>query len=279
MQIKDILIEAALKLRENGIETPRLDAEVLLSSVIKKERFYFYTHPEEKISHKNYVEFQALLKRRLNHEPIAYITGKKEFMGLDFIVRPGVLIPRPDTEILTEYAIELIGNNKNIKKVLDLCAGSGAIGLAIKENCPEIELVSSDISETALGIIRENSKSLGLETTVIESDLFENLKGQYDLIVSNPPYIKSSDIKTLSPEIREFEPEIALNGGLEGYDFYVDIASQAVNYLSPGGCLALEIGDCQAEEVTRILKDNAFKNISLIRDLGGRDRVLVAFRI
>ena len=209
-------------------------------------------------------------------KPIQYIIGRQEFMGIDFIVNENVLIPQPDTEILVEKTIKIL--NEYIKpKVLDLCTGSGAIAVSIAENIKEAEVYASDISNEALDVARTNDKQNKIK--FINSDLFHNIEEQFDVIVSNPPYIKTEEIKTLSKEVQN-EPKLALDGGQDGLYFYREIINQAHKHLISKGYLCLEIGEDQKEEVVNLIKTSQmYTNIKTYKDLGGNDRVIICQKI
>ena len=215
-----------------------------------------------------------LASLRLKHIPLAYILHKSNFFGRDFKVSNDTLIPRLDTEIVVQKAIELI-KLKNKAKVLDIGTGSGAIAITISLETGA-EVCAVDISEKALEVARENAKNLGADVEFLKSDLFENIKPQkFDVIVSNPPYIESEVIKTLSDEVKENEPIIALDGGNDGLKFYRKIAEKVSDFLNENGWLVLEIGFNQAKPVCEILKDK-FCEIKIFKDFGDNDRVIVA---
>lgn len=279
----ELLRDSALRLREAGIDTARLDAELLLADVLGCERISFYTHPECPVTEDEYQSFTKLLERRLAREPLAYITGTKEFMGEDFAVCPGILIPRPDTEVLVEKIIELFGPESERKEpaILDLCSGSGAIGLSAGIRLPGAKIVLSDVSETAVVTGRRNADSLSVNAEVRHGDLFETLlpDERFDLIVSNPPYIAEDEIKGLEPEVSVWEPRLALSGGADGYQFYRRIVSQAQSHLASDGVLMLEAGDGQAQTLRELLENAGYARIEEIRDLTGTVRGLAAFLV
>lgn len=213
------------------------------------------------------------VEKRLKHIPLAYIFGKTEFYGLEFIVSRDVLIPRLDTEILVERLIDEINSRNEIVDVLDIGTGSGAIAVTIaKETSARVTAV--DVSENALKVAKQNAKINNVKVNFIHSNLFENVKGKFDIIVSNPPYIESAEINKLMPEVKDFEPVLALDGGKTGLEFYEKIIEQAGIYLNSHGKLFFEIGYNQGEAVTNLMKDK-FKNIMCIKDYLGNDRVVI----
>ena len=215
------------------------------------------------------------IEKIANGVPLQHITHTQEFMKMDFFVNENVLIPRPDTEILVEEVINLAKKIDN-PKILDLCTGSGAIAISIAKNVPSAEVLAIDISEKALEVAKKNSQKLQAKVKFEKSNLFSNIgKMKFDIIVSNPPYIKKTDIKLLSNEVQK-EPEIALDGGYDGLDFYRKISNQAIDYLKFGSYLCFEIGYDQKEDVTEIIKNTKhFNNTYCKKDLFGNDRVIV----
>lgn len=224
------------------------------------------------IDEKQFGHYLTILEKRISGMPYAYITGHKEFMKLDFIVNNNVLIPRDDTEILVEEAIK-----KDKKNILDMCTGSGAIAISLAKYVSQSNVTACDISNDALDVAKQNAKLNNVEVKFICSDLFKNIEGKFDMIVSNPPYIPRNDIEDLQIEVKN-EPYIALDGGEDGLLFYKKIIDEAKNYLTDDGVLMFEIGYDQAQSVSKLLKDNNYKNIYVIKDLGENDRVVVAER-
>ena len=277
--ISQLLSESTKRLRENKILSPRLDVEILLAHELNVDRTYLLINSENKINESTVSNFEELVNRRLEGEPIAYITGHQEFMGLDFRVNHHVLIPRPDTEILVEYVINIVKSNNDRVTLLDIGTGSGAIALSIGKYCPNSTLTLLDISEEALNVARENSNILGIadQADYLLSDCFNELKKQkYDIIVSNPPYIPTLDIEGLQTEVRVFEPRGALDGGIDGLLFYKRIVEGAKKYLKGDGLIALEIGYNQGQDVMNLLKENGYCEIKIMKDYGNHDRVVVA---
>lgn len=216
----------------------------------------------------------ALARERASGKPLQQVLGNTEFYGLPFIVTSDVLCPRPETEYLVESALKIIADI-DAKSVLDLCTGSGAIAIAIKKLNSELKVAASDVSKAALSIARQNSEKNGVCVDFTESDLFENISGKYDFIISNPPYIKSEEIANLDDNVKEYEPHIALDGGVDGYDFYNKIIPQAKNFLNTGGYLAFEVGLGQADTVAETMEANGYMNIEIKRDLERNDRIVI----
>jgi release factor glutamine methyltransferase len=272
--VAQILLWAGKEL-ESSSETPMLDARVILAHVLGKDSIYVMTERDVVVPRAHEWVFRDAIERRKKGTPIAYITGMKEFMGMDFRVSESVLIPRADTEVLVEKAIEILQGRKEAK-VLDLCCGSGAIGLSIAKFIDGAHVVLADISQEAIVVSKENAVMLGLDGRVefVVSDLFEGISGNFDLIASNPPYISGNDMERLPKDVADFEPHGALYGGEDGLDFYRKITENAISRLSKVGVLIFEIGYDQGDEVMDIMKRNGFKGIQLLRDLSGRPRVV-----
>ena len=216
-------------------------------------------------------EYERVLEKRAEHIPLQYITGEQEFMGMKFKVNSNVLIPRQDTEVLVE---EVLKELEPDMEVLDLCTGSGCILLSILKNAPTVRGTGSDVSKQAILVAKENAKLHGLEAEWVRGNLFDNVSGCFDVIVSNPPYIPQGQIPALMPEVQLFEPLQALDGGEDGLDFYRKIAALAPDYLKEGGLLFFEIGCDQAEDVERIMEEQGFAELSVVKDLAGLDRVV-----
>lgn len=270
---------------EKGIETPRLDAEVLLSHVLKKERIYLYVHFDEPLEKAELDAFREAVAKRARRMPAAYITGKREFMGLDFAVAPYVLIPRPDTEILVEAALErlakMAANGSHPLRFADIGTGTGAIALSVlKYAAPDVEAAAVDISEAALAVARGNAEALELAARVrfYEGDLLAPLEDTgFDAILSNPPYIPDADIESLAPEVQGYEPHLALKGGADGMDFYVRLLRDAPRVLRTGGFLAVEAGLGQAQKIRALAKE-PWGEVEILTDLAGIERVVVLWK-
>ena len=274
MKIIELLNYGKIYLKD--VDEGSLKAKILLEYILKVEREYIITHYEDIVSETQITLYQSKLEELKRGKPIQYITNHQEFMKLDFYVDENVLIPQPDTEILVEKVIEILKNKKNTCSVLDICTGSGAIGISIAKYIPKADVYVSDISRPALKIAQKNALKNEVENIhFILSDGFKNInKKDFDIIVSNPPYIETDIINGLPEEVKH-EPHLALDGGKDGLDFYRIFSEQSPLFLKPSGYLCLEIGYQQKEEVSKLLK-NYFKNIKIFQDYGGRDRVVIS---
>lgn len=272
---KDILIDAG---------TPQLDAEVILAYLLDSDRIHLYVNRDKELTEEEIKRYFELIEERRNGKPVQYIVSNQEFMGLDFFVKEGVLIPRGDTEILAEYVIDKLKLKLN-PFIIDVGCGSGAIGIAIAKYVESSKVYALDISEIPLEVTKINGERLEVsdKLTVLKSDMLkslpEELKGKVDVIVSNPPYIRNDVIPTLMKEVKDFEPYNALSGGEDGLYFYREITLQSVDFLKDGGLLAYEIGYDQREDVEGILRDNGFKDVVTLKDLAGLDRVVVGYKL
>ena len=289
MNIKQALEYGIKLLKENNIDEPILKTRMVLANILNQNKEYLMVHELEKLEETLINKFKQDIYKLCKYIPIQYITNKQEFMGLEFYVDENVLIPQPDTEILVEEVVNICRGrscacpHKNIK-ILDLCTGSGAIGISIAKNIENCEITLSDISSGALKIATQNYNNIvgancvrpqNNNIKIIQSDLFENIKDKFDIIVSNPPYIKSDIIKTLDKEVQN-EPILALDGGKDGLDIYRKIIEQAYKYLNEDGYLCLEIGYDQKEEVIKLIEEtNKYTDIYSKKDLAGNDRIVV----
>nr|WP_317356741.1 peptide chain release factor N(5)-glutamine methyltransferase [uncultured Tyzzerella sp.] len=271
-KIKDILIKYKKILKENNFETYCLDVEVLLMNVTNFNKTNLYLNTEYILKDEQFEKFENFFNRRLKNEPIAYIIGKCEFMGIDFLLNKHTLIPRGDTEILVEKGIEIIKEN-NFKNVIDIGTGSGAIAISLAKYC-NVNVDALDINIEALNMAKKNATLNNVKVNFIQSNLFENVNNKYDVIVSNPPYIKTDVIQTLEKNVKDYEPILALDGGKSGLDFYEKITNNVYKFLNNGGYLMFEIGYDQAEQVKKIMENNNFSNINILKDLAGLDRVI-----
>ncbi len=255
-----------------GIEEAENDAWLLLSKECKMSRTDYYMHMKDEILPEQLNEYKVLVKKRAERVPLQYITGEQEFMGLTFHVNSNVLIPRQDTETLVEEAIKLVEPGMNI---LDMCTGSGCIIISILSRCRDIQGTGSDISKQALNVAKENAKLNNVAVDFERSDLFENLSDKYDMIVSNPPYIRSDVVPTLMPEVCQFEPIDALDGHEDGLYFYRKIIKECKSFLKEDGKILFEIGNDQGQAVSDMLTYAGFRNVRVIKDLAHNDRVVV----
>lgn len=279
MKIVEVLQNAIQELNNNKISDPIMKSRILLSNILNTTKEYLVINSEEEISIETTNKFNEGINKLIKGYPLQYITNHQEFMKLDFYVDENVLIPRADTEILVEEVISNCEKNKEYK-VLDLCTGSGAIGISIARYIPNSYITCTDVSNKALEIAKKNAKANNIDNIeFIESDMFKNIKGKFDIIVSNPPYIVKDVITTLDKEVQN-EPYIALDGGIDGLDFYKIIACEAHRYLNENGKVFLEIGYDQKEEVTNLLKvSEKYNSIYSKKDLYDNDRIVVATKI
>ncbi|MCX7045635.1 MAG: peptide chain release factor N(5)-glutamine methyltransferase [Candidatus Sumerlaeota bacterium] len=326
--IEEALNKAALRLKEAGAASPRLDAELLLAEALGMNQTQLILRANNALDEAASAQFHTMIQRRLRREPIAYILGHKEFWGREFLVNQHVLIPRPETELLVESALEWIRPRTNSSEfrvpssefqlpklpgapnaergtqnaesgrrnaergtrnaelsILDLGTGSGAIGLTLAAEIPEAHVVCSDLSAAALNVARENAGRLGLadidtgRIAFIQSDIFSTVSGEFDLIVSNPPYVGEKEREALMPDVRDYEPALALFSGTEGDEFIKRMLAEAPDHLLPGGALIFEIGYAQGEKAQDLIRSNSrWKAPKLLRDGAGHPRVIVVER-
>lgn len=259
-------------LLKNKIEEYETDAWLLLEGACGCTRNDLYLRGNDPLSEEQETLYKEYLKKRSRRIPVQHILGVQCFCGLDFIVTPDVLCPRQDTEILIEEAIKRIRPGSSI---LDMCTGSGCIILTLLHFVKDCKGTAADLSEKALAVAVQNAKKLEKECTFIHSDLFENIEGRYDVIVSNPPYIATKEIEALEPEVRDMEPRMALDGMEDGLFFYRKIVSASVQYLNPEGWLMFEIGYDQGEQVSEMMKSAGYVDVKVVGDLAGLDRVVI----
>lgn len=278
--------QGAERLERAGIAEAQLDARLLLEYVCHTDRNTLLAHGEREVSAKEYESYENCIARREKRLPLQYITGVQEFMGLEFAVNERVLIPRQDTEILVEEVMRRLCDGM---RILDMCTGSGCILLSLlyySNNCTGLGV---DLSKDALDIARYNAEAIrekktDLEVLFLQSDLFQELSWEkaaekpFDIIVSNPPYIQSAVIETLMPEVRDYEPRLALDGKEDGLYFYREIISQADGYLTGGGELFFEIGADQGAAVKKMMEDAGYREVSVTKDYAGLDRVVHGIR-
>ena len=256
-----------------GIEEAELDARLLLEEICGTDRNTLPVHGGREVTEEELAQYKEMLEKRSAHIPLQQIIGRQSFMGLDFYVDENVLIPRQDTELLVEEALQELHDGM---RILDLCTGSGCILLSLLKYSNDCEGIGADISEDALKVAERNRVQLGLENAAfVKSDLFEAVEGKFDMLVSNPPYICSDVIDTLMPEVREHEPRLALDGSADGLRFYRRILADCGAYLKPGGMLFFEIGYDQGEAVKRLMEENGFLEVEVKKDYGGLDRVVL----
>lgn len=269
---KDILDKGKEILKQAGTSDFNIDAWYLLEYITGMGRAEYFLKKNNTVPGETVAKYLKLINIRASHMPLQYITGSQEFMGLEFKVSEDVLIPRQDTETLVEYVLPFV----NGKKVLDICTGSGCIAVSLAKLGGTALCVAADYSEKALAVARQNAELNNTGIQFIQSDMFENITGSYDIIVSNPPYIETAIIDTLMPEVKEYEPRAALDGGSDGLSFYRVIGSKAKDYLYPGGLLAVETGALQGLQVMGIFKESGYKDVCVQKDLSGNDRVVAA---
>jgi release factor glutamine methyltransferase len=266
-----------------GISSSRLDAEILLSNSLGTDRLHLYLDPDRPASPPERERFRQLVKQRLDRCPVAYLTGIKEFWSIPFHVDRNVLIPRPETEVLIEVAVRCL-IKRTSAFVVDAGTGSGCIMIALAKELPHARIMGLDYSWNALAVTRRNAMEAHItdQINLICGNWFEAIRefpgNGIDAIVSNPPYIPTGDIESLPPEIRDYEPLMALDGGPEGLDIYPILAENAMRLLNPEGFLCVEIGTAQAEPVTKILQDKGLHNLHVFKDYSGYDRIITGNR-
>lgn len=277
MTIREAINQATIKLKMGKIENPKLKARLLMQFVLNQTRQYLMIYDEKKLTQGQQKKYLEMVKQLVKGIPLQHITHRQEFMKMDFYVNEHVLIPRPDTEVLVEEVIQ-IAKKVKAKKILDLCTGSGAIAVSLAKYIENSQITATDISEEALEIAEQNAKKHQVDSQIafLQSDLFEELpKEKYDMIVSNPPYIKKEVIKTLTKEVQR-EPNMALDGGRDGLDFYRKIIHQAYEFLKYKGYLCLEIGYDQKIDVIELIEqEEKYGDTYGKKDLYGNDRIII----
>lgn len=278
-----LTIDKSLKWAENVLSeispTPYLDAEIILLHIIKKDKVYLILNGNEILKDDEEEKFRSLINERLDYKPVQYIVNNQEFMGYDFYVDSRVLIPRPDTEILVESVLERIDNmNKDRIDVLDIGAGSGAVAISIDLLSGKSNVLSVDISLEALEVANLNNKRLNANVEFVLSDVFGNVEGTFDVIVSNPPYIEKAEYETLDKNVKDFEPTLALKAENGGLFFYEKTIEESFDYLKKGGILAFEVGYNQSAVIMQLMAEKGYENISVIQDLSGINRVVLGYR-
>ena len=271
-------------LTDNGIESPRLSAELLLSHVLGLKRIELYTQYNKAVEKQELDKLRELVRRAGQHEPIAYLVGKTEFYSMELNVTPDCMIPRPETELLVQRAIEFLRTRNGPQYVCDLCTGSGCIAVAIAKNFPNAKIIATDICDTALAVAATNVEKHNLQDkiTLLSGDLFDPIipqldVGKFDLIVCNPPYVSSGEYEKLDKNVRDYEPRLALFAGDDGLDIYRRIIEKVDSFLKPDAALILEIGYAQGHAITELLKQTGvFAGIKIERDFHNNDRIVTA---
>lgn len=293
LPLKELIEIGKVRLKDAGIADYARDAKDLYCFLDKLDSLGLMMHWQDVLQDNTCEAYFELIDRRAKGEPVQYITGRQDFMGMPFIVNPSVLIPRQDTETMVEDALEILNEGSlrgteftagiKIKDVLDLCCGSGAIGISLAKLCDKVKVICSDLSRDALAVAKENAKLNKCKNVKFEEgDLFAPFRGKlskkkFDMIISNPPYIESDVIPTLQREVREHEPMMALDGGCDGLDFYRQIVAEAPEHLHKGGVLIMEIGYNQGESVSKLLEESgSFKKVTCLKDLAEKDRIVAA---
>ena len=271
MTLKEAYEYGQKRLAKAEIDDAVLDAWYLLEHITGISRAIYFLRMNEEMNEQMEVQYKEYLETRANHIPLQHITGVQEFMGIEFNVNEHVLVPRQDTEVLVEEALKVL---KSGMEVLDMCTGSGCIILSLMKFAKEISGTAVDISEEALKVAKSNADNLEATVEFIQSDLFENVNGAYDVIISNPPYIRTSVIDELKDEVKFHDPLLALDGKEDGLFFYRKIIKESLNYLKPNGRLYFEIGHDQGEEVKKLMEEAGFEEVAVKKDLAGLDRVV-----
>lgn len=284
MTVREMIKLGEMELMKAHCMDPKIDAEALYCYLMNVDKVKVFLQAGETVTEEVQQQYFDLIKKRAERIPLQHITGVQEFMGLTFKVGPDVLIPRQDTETLVEEAARMItGNHDNVRsrkrwRVLDLCCGSGAIGIALAKICSNVRVTATDLSVSAIETAQKNSENNRVKVKFLEGDLFAPIKNKkFDMIISNPPYIRTHMIPILQDEVKKFEPMLALDGGLDGLDFYRKIIKEAPEHLKNQGVLALEIGHDQAMAVSQLIRDTgAFTKVYVVKDIPGKDRMVYA---
>ena len=271
MNWRELLKAGKERLIRAEIEDADCDAWILLEYISGLDRARFFIYEQEKVPTDVITKYTEMLEQRSCHIPVQHLTGSQEFMGLEFMVTPDVLIPRQDTELLVETVLPYVKG----KKVLDVCTGSGCIAISLALLGQTLATDAVDISEKALKVAKINAVRLHAPVDFYQGDLLEDIKGTYDVIVSNPPYIASGELQKLMPEVHDHEPELALDGGTDGLGFYPRLLQEVTKHLAPGGIFAVEIGYDQGVAVREMFRRNHFEDVKCHQDLCGKDRVII----
>ena len=278
MKYRDLYSQGIETLSSENIPDAKVDARILLEYACKTDRNALFLHGDMEVKDEDEKTYLELLSKRIMHIPLQYLTGEQEFMGLTYKVNESVLIPRQDTECLVEIVLKHLHDGM---RILDMCTGSGCILISLLHYSNDCEGVGVDLSEEALNVARDNAERLSnngisekMNVNFVHSDLFENIDGNFDIIVSNPPYIKTEVIKGLMPEVKDYEPMMALDGMEDGLYFYRKIIKSAKEHLSRGGQLFFEIGHDQGQEVSDLMRKEGYTCVEVEKDLAGLDRVV-----
>lgn len=283
MTVLEVIQKSAEFLARKEVDSPRLQAEMLLAHILKLPRMKLYLGFDRMLSEPELTQYRELVRRRGAREPLQHIVGSTSFCGFEIAVSPAALIPRPETELLAEAAWQFLGSvGSNQATALDFGTGTGCVAIALASKCPTARIRTVDISADALALARKNAEANHVADRVefLESDGFAAVpaEARFDLIVSNPPYISTAELETLQPEVRDHDPRAALDGGIDGLDFYRRLAAEAGGFLKGGGRLILEFGDGQAEAIAKIFETQKWIVEGIRKDYTGRARVLTARR-
>ena len=280
MNITEAIHKGYKFLKKNNIESALLDSEILLSKIIKKSKKFIILNPNKNLKKNSFIEFNNLIRQRSDGKPIAYLTGTKDFWKYEFYITEDVLIPRPDTELIVEEVLKF-SKHKTKLSILDIGAGSGCILISILKERKDFRGVGIDLSKKCIDLCKKNALKLNISNKVkfFKSNVDNFSYGKYDLIISNPPYIKKLDLKYLEKDIKNFEPKLALDGGLDGISEIRKVISKSSELVKKNGKLILEIAFDQKKDVKKILKNEGFYINSTIRDLAGNDRCIVSTKV
>lgn len=270
----ELIKDAIQQLEKANIADATVDSWLLSEEILNVKKQNYYMNMGITVNEELAAKYKEAVNKRAEHIPLQHIIGYQQFLDYKILVNENVLIPRPETELLVEKVTDFIGNNE--MKVLDMCTGSGCIAIAVDKMCDKASVVGADISKDALKVAVKNNALNHANVEFTKSDMFSNIEGKYDVIVSNPPYIPTKDVVELEQEVKEHDPLLALDGSDDGLKFYRIISKNAVEYLREKGMLFLEIGYDQGKTVPDLLKNNGFTNIKVFKDLSGLDRMVVA---
>jgi release factor glutamine methyltransferase len=282
--VLDVIQRSTAFLEKKGVESPRLQGELLLAALLRLRRMQLYLNFERELTDSELTAFREMIRRRGEREPLQYIVGSVSFCGFEITVNSSVLIPRPETELLAEQGWTFLSRHsaKNLATALDFGTGSGCLAIALAIKCDGTQVEALDVSCEALAVARKNAENHGLEKRIhfTQGDSLGSLQKQssFDLIISNPPYVPTKEIETLQPEVRDFEPRAALDGGSDGLNYFRQFASQAESFLKPGGQLILEFGDSQLEAIREIFQAQNWIVMSVQNDYHQRPRIITVVR-